>query len=123
MGWGEPEGRADHDGHTIDGAGTTLSLDDIRNFVDAEGEIGPAPVIALCDEVTGLRAENAALASALEDIAGMAEAEPGRYIAMSECASYRDRECYVVEPNYPEEWCSVCVAEVAWCAWKMGTLG
>ena len=26
-------------------------------------------------------------------------------------------------PDDPGEWCGVCVAEVAWCAWKMGVLG
>ena len=102
MGWGEPQGRADHDDHTLAGVGTTLSLDDIRNFVDAEGEIGPAAVIALCDEVTGLRAENAALAAALEDIAGMRQhVAPGcmEWVATAECLQFEDPVCHVRHPD------------------------
>jgi len=117
-----------------------------------------ADVTALCDEVDrlraeverltsrgieSLRAENAALAAALEDIAGMmpvtapsgftvwiADAEcftaPSGFtvwIADAECSRLDDNLCHVAEPTDTDSWCSTCVAEVAWCAWKMGVLG
>lgn len=78
--------------------------------------------LALCAEVDRLRAENAALAAALEDIAGMRELPDGTWIADAECMNMR-RRCweYLGKPDGgPEEWCSTCVAEVAWSAWKMG---
>ena len=93
---------------------------------------------ALCDEVDRLRsaeadtamendwlrAENTALAAALEDIAGMRELPDGTWIADAECMNMR-RRCweYLGKPDGgPEEWCSACVAEVAWSAWRMGVL-
>ncbi len=78
---------------------------------------------ATCDacEVDRLRAENAALAAALEDIAGIWETERG-YDMTGECSSMGPI-CHHRYPDDPGEWCPVCVAEVAWCAWKMGALG
>ena len=85
-------------------------------------------VLALCDEVDRLRAENAALAAALEDIAGMSPTY-GKgtvaWVATAECSNMGTRCCweYLGQPDGgPDEWCPVCVAEVAWCAWKMGVL-
>ena len=64
---------------------------------------------ALCDEVDRLRAENAALAAALTDIAD------------GECMNM-DEDCTLLHPTDPGEWCHTCVAEVTWAAWKMGAL-
>lgn len=74
------------------------------------------------DELDRLRAENAALAAALDDIAGMRLAPSGLWLADAECAS-ENKRCHHRYPDDPGEWCPVCVAEVAWCAWKMGVLG
>ena len=93
---------------------------------------------ALCDEVDRLRsaeadtamendwlrAENTALAAALEDIAGMRELPDGTWVADAECMLMRGR-CWehLGKPDGgPEEWCHTCVAEVAWSAWRMGVL-
>ncbi len=80
----------------------------------------------LLPEVDRLRAENAALAAALEDIAGMRPVDLGhgltRWDADAECTSM-SAACFINHPDDPDEWCPVCVAEVAWCAWKMGVLG
>ena len=78
---------------------------------------------ALCDEVDSLRAENAELAAALEDIAGMWQRPDGAWVAMAECSHLTAFTCIEKHPDDPGEWCPVCVAEVAWCAWKMGVLG
>lgn len=83
---------------------------------------------ALCDEVDRLRAENAALADALADIAGMQRTHGDTHdvwVAFAECASMGERRCWEhlgLTDGGPEEWCPVCVAEVAWCAWRMGVL-
>ena len=92
----------------------------------------PAPddVLALCDEVDRLRAENAELAAALEDIAGMLPTSNTSnnhevWVATAECSNMGTRCCweYLGQPDGgPDEWCPVCVAEVAWSAWKMGVL-
>ena len=47
----------------------------------------------LCDEVDRLRAENAALAAALGDIAGMDTLGARRWFATAECASFDPRRC------------------------------
>ena len=79
------------------------------------------------DEIRSLRADNAALAAALEDIAGMLDwnrlesGQPEDWRATAECAGM-NHVCHVAHPGDPVEWCGVCVAEVAWCAWKMGVL-
>lgn len=81
----------------------------------------------LLDEAVRLRAENAALAAALEDIAGMLDWNrlqpntPPDWRATGECAGM-NHVCHEAHPDDPGEWCPVCVAEVAWCAWKMGVL-
>ena len=77
---------------------------------------------ALVAEVRRLRAENAALAAALEDIAGMWQRPDGAWVAMAECSHLTAFTCIEKHPDGPGEWCPVCVAEVAWCAWKMGVL-
>lgn len=77
-----------------------------------------------------LRAENTALAAALEDIAGMtltsnASNNHEVWFATTECSNMGGRCCweYLGQPDGgPEEWCPVCVAEICWCAWKMGVL-
>ena len=77
---------------------------------------------ALVAEVRRLRAENAALAAALEDIAGMWQRPDGAWVAMAECSHLTAFTCIEKHPDDPGEWCPVCVAEVAWCAWRMGVL-
>lgn len=84
--------------------------------------------LALCDEVDRLRAENAALAAALADIAGMSPTY-GKgtvaWVATAECSNMGTRCCweYLGQPDGgPDEWCPVCVAEICWSAWKMGAL-
>ena len=69
-----------------------------------------------------LRAERDALAAALEDIAGMWQRPDGAWVAMAECSHLTAFTCIEKHPDDPGEWCPVCVAEVAWCAWKMGVL-
>ncbi len=64
-------------------------------------------IMGALGEVDRLRAENAALAAALSDIAD------------GECLSMDD-VCRMVHPDDPDEWCTTCVAEVAWAAWKIG---
>lgn len=61
-------------------------------------------------EADRLRAENTALADALEDTAIYAECAGGSHI------------CHIAWPDDPESWCPVCVSRVTWCAWKMGAL-
>ena len=85
----------------------------------------------LLPEVDRLRAENTALAAALEDIAGMLPTSNTSnnhevWVATAECSNMGTRCCweYLGKPDGgPEEWCSACVAEVAWSAWKLGVLG
>ena len=76
----------------------------------------------LCDEVDRLRAENAALAAALEDIAGITYSPAHNAYVAGECSRFDGHECYIADPDDPGEWGPVCVAEVAWCAWRMGVL-
>ena len=83
--------------------------------------IGKEATDRLCDEVDRLRAENVALAVALNDIAAMRQVPSGLWLADAECAS-ENKRCHHRYPDDPDEWCPVCVAEVAWCAWKMGVL-
>ena len=111
---------ADHDGHTTNVGPVTVGIDTdrIRNF---GADLGDGD--RLCDEVDRLRAENAALAAALEDIAGMWQRPDGAWVAMAECSHLTAFTCIEKHPDDPGEWCPVCVAEVAWCAWKMGALG
>ncbi len=116
---------ADHDGHTINVGAVTVGktlppLDD------------PHPcscrVCAAAREFNRMRAENTALAAALADIAGMlptgdSEVVPEVWVATADCSNMGTRCCweYLGQPDGgPEEWCPVCVAEIAWCAWKMG---
>ena len=78
-----------------------------------------------CDEVDRLRAEVDALAAALADIAGMRPvivAGRAAWISDAECSDLRGTPCHALDPDFPEDWCPICVAEVAWCAWKMGAL-
>lgn len=73
-----------------------------------------------------LREENDALADALGDIAGMRPViVAGRemWISDAECSDLRGIPCHTLDPDTPEDWCPVCVAEICWCAWKMGALG
>lgn len=71
-----------------------------------------------------LRVENAAMAGALGDIAGMTPVgELGAWRADAECADLHDRICHTRWPEHPDNWCVTCTAEIAWCAWKMGALG
>lgn len=98
-----------------------VALDSAADRVDLGGWL-----LALCDEVDRLRAENTALADALADIAGMRRYNDGtarqRWIADGECAHMECGTCWEHGPDDPDEWCPVCVAEVAWSAWKMGAL-
>lgn len=67
----------------------------------------------------------AMLAAALHDIAGMRHTMiSGREMWMSdaECSDMRGGPCHAFDPDSPEDWCPVCVAEICWCAWKMGVL-
>ena len=66
--------------------------------------------------------ENGRVAAALEDIAGMWQRPDGAWVAMAECSHLTAFTCIEKHPDDPGEWCPVCVAEVAWCAWKMGVL-
>ncbi len=122
---------SDHDGHTVNvGPVTVNNLDAIAAlpFSALSGpEAGEVIRDSLIAEVRGLRAENAALAAALDDIAGMV---PGTlssglegWVATAVCARYDHLACDEASPDDTDEWCPVCVAEVAWCAWKMGVLG
>ena len=99
---------SDHDGHTINvgpvTVGETLARPPVENL---HAVLWGPRVSAVVDR---LRAENTALAAALADIAD------------GECMSYDAVRCWELDPADPDEWCPVCVAEVAWCAWKMGAL-
>ncbi len=75
------------------------------------------------DEVDRLRAENTALAAALEDIAGITYSPAHEVYVTGECSRFQDPPCHEADPTDPEDWCVTCVAEVAWSAWKMGALG
>ncbi len=86
--------------------------------------------LTLCDlldrstvEVDRLRAENAALAAVLADIAGITYSPAHEVYVNGECHRFQDPPCHEAEPTDPEDWCVTCVAEVAWSAWKMGALG
>ena len=100
-----------------------IDLDDMDELARLGHGATPAATRDLVAELRRLRAENTALAAALEDIAGMFEAQTmdGLWIAGAECSSH-GVVCYMENPDDPGEWCPVCVAEVAWCAWKMGVL-
>ncbi len=74
-------------------------------------------------EVDRRRAENTALADALEDIAGITYSPAHEVYVNGECHRFQDPPCHEAEPTDPEDWCVTCVAEVAWSAWKMGVLG
>lgn len=74
-------------------------------------------------EADNLRAENTALAAALEDIAGITYSPAHEVYVNGECHRFQDPPCHEAEPTDPEDWCVTCVAEVAWSAWKMGALG
>ena len=126
---------ADHDGHTTNVGPVTVGIDTdrIRNRVLCNADVPCGKLtmgqvwhdvepLALCDEVDRLRAENAALAAALEDIAGMWQRPDGAWVATAECSHLTAFTCIEKHPDDPGEWCPVCVAEVAWCAWKMGVL-
>lgn len=72
------------------------------------------------------RAERDALAAALADIAGMRLVHTDMdgtelWVADAECADMHDI-CWQRWPDRPHDWCQTCVAEVAWCAWKLGVL-
>lgn len=72
-----------------------------------------------------LQAEVDALAVALADIAGMRPvivAGWEAWISDAECSELRGIPCHTLDPDTPEDWCPVCVAEICWCAWKMGAL-
>lgn len=113
---------ADHDGHTVNVGPVTVGVD--TDVIRARRTaIGKEATDRLCDEVDRLRAENAALAAALEDIAGMWQRPDGAWVATAECSHLTAFTCIEKHPDDPGEWCPVCVAEVAWCAWKMGVLG
>ena len=123
------------DGHTINVGPVTIGEPPARPLVDtdiigtvalvwrANGADATADAIeSLCDEVDRLRAENAALAAALEDIAGITYSPAHNAYVAGECSRFDGHECYIADPDDPGEWCPVCVAEVAWCAWRMGVL-
>lgn len=117
------------DGHTInigmpDHVGEPLAVAESIDTDRIRRKGLTVDIATLCDEVDRLRAENVALAAALADIAGMLETGGinDAWVASAECACMGTRLCYERWPGDPGEWCSVCVAEVAWCAWKMGAL-
>ena len=83
----------------------------------------PCDASRLAAEVDRLRAENTALAAALEDIAGITYSPAHEVYVNGECHRFQDPPCHEAEPTDPEDWCVTCVAEVAWSAWKMGVLG
>lgn len=95
-------------------------LSHLRDLPDAT--LTRSEVRILCDEVDRLRAENAALAAALEDIAGMWQRPDGAWVATAECSHLTAFTCIEKHPDDPGEWCPTCVAEICWSAWKMGTL-
>ena len=95
----------------------------LRAATAVNGTVPRVDLLALCDEVDRLRAENAALAAALEDIAGITYSPAHEIYVNGECSRFQDPPCHVAEPTDPEDWCITCVAEVAWSAWKMGALG
>ena len=105
-----------------------IDLDDMDELARLGHGATPAATRDLVAELRRLRAENAALAAALEDIAGMLDWNrlepntPPDWRATGECAGM-NHVCHEAHPADPGEWCPVCVAEVAWCAWKMGVLG
>lgn len=101
-----------------------INTDTIRANAGAQGPMSDRTrVLALCDEVDSLRAVRDALAAALEDIAEMWQRPDGAWVAIAECSHLTAFTCIEKHPDDPGEWCPVCVAEVAWCAWKMGALG
>ena len=116
-------GPADYAGHTINVGTVTVG----KTLLPTDG---PHPcscrVCAAAREFIAMRAERDALAAALEDIAGMREVADGAWLASAECSNMGTRCCweYLGQPDGgPDEWCPVCVAEVAWSAWKLGGLG
>ena len=95
----------------------------LRAATAVNGTVPRVDLLALCDEVDRLRAENTALAAALEDIAGIAYSPAHEVYVNGECQRFQDPPCHEADPTDPEDWCVTCVAEVAWSAWKMGALG
>lgn len=89
----------------------------------ATAEPPSAPVTASGGAEAEAARLRAALESILDDIAGMHQTAEGAWIASGECTDMSGWTCYQHDPDDPGEWCSACVAEVAWCAWKMGVLG
>lgn len=121
---------SDHDGHTINvGPITVADAIHVERAGQCRHDGEPWPCATrqrdrARDEVDRLRAENAALAAALNDIAGMRELPDGTWVADAECMNMRGR-CWehLGKPDGgPDEWCHTCVAEVAWSAWKLGVL-
>lgn len=100
-----------------------IDLDDMDELARLGHGATPAATRDLVAELRRLRAENAALAAALEDIAGMWQRPDGAWVATAECSHLTAFTCIEKHPDDPGEWCPVCVAEVAWRAWKMGVLG
>lgn len=105
---------SDHDGHTINVGPVTVG----EPMAKADPHLCSCRICAAARERTALvnendrmRAENTALAAALADIAD------------GECMNYDAVRCWELDPADPHEWCSACVAEVAWSAWKLGVLG
>lgn len=91
----------------------------------ALGAIPPDLADRLIDEVERLRAETVALAEALEHVAGIGTVVVDgltMWVADAECADPRGRICHVDFSTSLDEWCPVCIAEVAWCAWKLGVM-
>lgn len=71
-----------------------------------------------------MSATETALADALADIAGIIPRNDGLGVWVgAECSQFNGRTCHQDYPADTGEWCPVCVAEVAWSAWKMGVLG
>lgn len=102
---------------------TTVDEAAHHEFLEALHVITTAPETAAA-ALLRLGQENAALAAALNDIAGMRELPDGTWVADAECMNMRGR-CWehLGKPDGgPDEWCHTCVAEVAWCAWKLGVL-
>lgn len=59
---------------------------------------------------------------ALADIAGITPLPDGAVLVTGVCGSF-DKLCHQRDPDDPDEWCSVCVAEVAWTTLTCGELG
>lgn len=70
---------ADHDGHTINLGREAVDIDTgtLRAATAIDGTVPRVDLLALCDEVDRLRAENTALAAAIADIEGDVRAGHG----------------------------------------------